>query len=193
MSSSSFFLKTPRKLCTIVMALGLASAGAWAQTGSPGAHAPMPMPAPAATPQAKAPTPANDASTFLTVQKNSQILASSLIGMSVREGSASGAPEIGKVTDLILNQHRELVGLVVGVGGFLGIGQKDVGIPWNRVQEIDPDQKVAVMLISKKELKAAPEFTTLHERQTAGRKAAGGPVPQGAPAPEPNPAPTPKR
>jgi len=36
---------------------------------------------------------------------------------------------IGNVSDLIVEPEGRLVGIIVGVGGFLGIGEKDVGIP----------------------------------------------------------------
>src|SRR5699024_8734395 len=67
---------------------------------------------------------------FVKKQKSSQVLASSIIGMSIQNGTGKKAAEIGAVDDLIMNEQHQLVGVVVGIGGFLGIGRKQVGITW---------------------------------------------------------------
>ncbi len=164
--------------------------------------------APSNTTQTEAPRTSNAspaASTaFITEQKSSQILATSIIGMSVRNGPGEDAKEIGKVNDLILDKDHKLVGIVVGVGGFLGIGQKDVGIPWESVSNINPETKVAQVGMSKEQLENAPTFTSETERKSQEKQeqqkqkmqqqqplqpAAG----TGAPAPAPQPAPAQKK
>ena len=100
---------------------------------------------------------------FITEQKSSQTLAKSIIGMSIHNSDDPDSKEIGKVTDLILNQDHKLAGIVVGVGGFLGMGQKDVGIPWSQVSEINPEKKTARVPLTKEELEKAPPFTTTAE------------------------------
>lgn len=43
--------------------------------------------------------------------------------------------KIGEVEDLVINQQSGKVdGVVVSVGGFLGIGDKDVMLPWDQVK-----------------------------------------------------------
>lgn len=102
---------------------------------------------------------------FITHQKSSQILASSIMGMSIKNKPSDDAEEIGTVNDLIMNKQHKLVGVVVGVGGFLGLGQKNVGIPWSAVKNIDTKKGVAVADVDKKQLENAPSFTTKEEQE----------------------------
>ncbi|MGF9764578.1 PRC-barrel domain-containing protein [Microvirga sp. 0TCS3.31] len=41
---------------------------------------------------------------------------------------------MGDIDEVLLDRQGKIHGLVVGVGGFLGIGQKDVAIPFEQVQ-----------------------------------------------------------
>ncbi|TAN30547.1 MAG: PRC-barrel domain containing protein [Castellaniella sp.] len=136
---------------------------------------------------------------FITEQKSSQTLASSVMGMSIHNGTGKEAKDIGKVTDLILDGDHKLAGVVVGVGGFLGIGQKDVGIPWDKVAQINPETHVAIVNMSKEALEKAPPFTSTEEKKvekqqekeqekmkTRQSQPSGGIVPMPAPAPAPS-------
>src|SRR5699024_11127815 len=102
---------------------------------------------------------------FITAQKSSQVLASSLMGLSIQNGTGQDASEIGTVSDLIMDEQHKLVGIVVGIGGFLGIGQKSVGIPWEVVENLDPEKGVAVVSLSKEQLQNAPPFKSQQEQQ----------------------------
>src|SRR5215207_4668309 len=42
--------------------------------------------------------------------------------------------KIGDIDEVLVDRQGRIHGLVVGVGGFLGIGQKDVAIPFDQVQ-----------------------------------------------------------
>src|SRR5215470_11602160 len=46
---------------------------------------------------------------------------------------------IGNVTDLLFDKNGKILGLVVGVGGFLGIGEKSVAIDMSAFQPVPPD------------------------------------------------------
>ncbi len=135
---------------------------------------------------------------FITAQKSTQVLASSIIGMSIKNSARQDAEEIGTVNDLIMNKDHKLVGVVVGIGGFLGLGQKSVGIPWNEVKNMDPQKGVAVVNVTKKQLQDAPEFKSKQTQQqeqqrqqqqqqaptgTGGGMPGGTPPGGGAPAP----------
>jgi sporulation protein YlmC with PRC-barrel domain len=48
---------------------------------------------------------------------------------------------IGDVKDLILDQNGNITKAVIGVGGFLGIGQKDVAIPFKDLKVESQDGK----------------------------------------------------
>ena len=177
----------PRSVVTLATLLALDTGGAFAQTGAPppaGSRAAPTAPAAATQDNASAASSASaDSNRFITQQKSTQTLATSIIGMSIHNSSNPGSEDIGKVTDLILNKDHKLDGIVVGVGGFLGIGQKDVGIPWSRVQEIVPAAKTAVVKVTKSELEKAPSFTTTEEMKDKAKAAA---AQQHAPMAPPN-------
>jgi sporulation protein YlmC with PRC-barrel domain len=42
--------------------------------------------------------------------------------------------KIGDVRELVMSHDGSIKAVVIGVGGFLGIGEKDVAIPYNQVQ-----------------------------------------------------------
>jgi sporulation protein YlmC with PRC-barrel domain len=123
--------------------------------------------APAATATAPAAT-ADSAATgsYLTAQSPDQVSANTYIGQSVYNGNNES---IGKVTDLIMQKQGGIVAAVVGVGGFLGIGQKNVAVPIGNVTVAQNTQDGTVKLTTSETvdtLKAAPEFKTL-EMQSA--------------------------
>ncbi len=63
---------------------------------------------------------------FLAGQAPDQVLASAILGIDV------AGPEgelIGNVDDLLVDREGRLLAVLVGIGGFLGIGAKDVAIP----------------------------------------------------------------
>ena len=62
---------------------------------------------------------------FITYQEGSQLLASGLMGADVR---GADGESIGTVDDLLLDTDGQIQAVVVGIGGFLGVGQRDVAI-----------------------------------------------------------------
>ena len=42
--------------------------------------------------------------------------------------------KIGEIMDVLVDQSGKVTALIVGVGGFLGAGEKDVAVPFNAVQ-----------------------------------------------------------
>ncbi len=63
---------------------------------------------------------------FLVRQEADQMLVNNILGVDVV--SAAGE-NIGNVDDVVADRQGQILGIVVGVGGFLGIGEKDVAIP----------------------------------------------------------------
>ncbi len=57
-------------------------------------------------------------------------LATEIIGETIYNSTGDDAEAIGDVNDFVLDQNGEIGAVVVGVGGFLGIGQKSVAINW---------------------------------------------------------------
>lgn len=56
--------------------------------------------------------------------------ASNLMGATVK---TTGNEDVGSVDDLIIDRDGQIVAIIVGVGGFLGMGETDVAIGWDDV------------------------------------------------------------
>jgi sporulation protein YlmC with PRC-barrel domain len=64
---------------------------------------------------------------------------------------------IGKIDDVLVSQSGQIDALIVGVGGFLGAGEKDVAVPFNAVKWTSKDNKnYLTMNTTKDALKSAP-------------------------------------
>ena len=67
--------------------------------------------------------------------------------------------KIGVVTDLIMDNSGNVTTAVVGVGGFLGAGKKDVAVPFKDLKVVSRDGKDWLVLDKTKEdLKTAPAY-----------------------------------
>jgi hypothetical protein len=67
--------------------------------------------------------------------------------------------KIGKITDLMIDSNGNLTGVIIGVGGFLGAGEKDVVIPFKELKASTRDGKDRLVLNrTKDELKLAPAY-----------------------------------
>ena len=67
--------------------------------------------------------------------------------------------KIGVVTDLIVDNSGNVTTAIVGVGGFLGVGKKDVAVPFKDLKVVSRDGKDWLVLNQTKEdLKAAPAY-----------------------------------
>ena len=65
--------------------------------------------------------------------------------------------KVGTVEDLIISPDRAVSYVIVGAGGFVGIGQHDVAIPVTRIQ--DHGGKLVMAGATKDSLKAMPTFS----------------------------------
>jgi ribosomal 30S subunit maturation factor RimM len=67
--------------------------------------------------------------------------------------------KIGVVTDLIMDSGGNVATAVVGVGGFLGTGKKEVAVPFKDLKVVSRDGKDWLVLNqTKEELKTAPAY-----------------------------------
>ena len=67
--------------------------------------------------------------------------------------------KIGKVTDLMIDSNGNVTAAIIGVGGFLGVAQKDVVIPFKELKVSTRDGKDWLVLNrTKDELKLAPAY-----------------------------------
>jgi sporulation protein YlmC with PRC-barrel domain len=68
--------------------------------------------------------------------------------------------KIGTIDDVLVDKSGKVTGLVVGVGGFLGAGEKDVIVPYTAVKTEKKNDKWWLTLDETKDsLKGAPGFT----------------------------------
>ncbi|HSW51127.1 MAG TPA: PRC-barrel domain-containing protein [Bryobacteraceae bacterium] len=81
--------------------------------------------------------------------------ADTIKGSAVRN---SQGEEIGDVQDVVLDVKKGQVAFaVLGVGGFLGVGEKNVAVPWNRLQPAGEPQTF-VLDVDRQTLEKAPAF-----------------------------------
>jgi sporulation protein YlmC with PRC-barrel domain len=78
---------------------------------------------------------------FMTQMQPNQIMASDLIGTRV---VSANNESIGDINDVIVDRNGQAVAAVVGVGGFLGIGEKDVAVPFNSLEFANSQQANAM-------------------------------------------------
>jgi sporulation protein YlmC with PRC-barrel domain len=100
----------------------------------------------------------------------SQILASDLLGMSVYNGATDEAEMVGDINDVVMGPNGEAEAVVIGVGGFLGIGEKEVAVDFAKISWVDHENgRWLIIDSSKQELEGAPAFdrTAYLEGQSA--------------------------
>jgi sporulation protein YlmC with PRC-barrel domain len=66
---------------------------------------------------------------------------------------------VGKIDDVLIDKSGKITALMVGVGGFLGIGEKDVALPFSAVKsEKKNDKWYLTVNESKDSLKSATGY-----------------------------------
>ncbi|WP_095201316.1 PRC-barrel domain-containing protein [Mesorhizobium carmichaelinearum] len=126
-----------------------------------------PAPAPATSPDAAAPTAPATTDTAQApatapaepVKRADGNLATNIIGETVYNGSGDDAQNIGSVNDIVLNNEGKAESLVIGVGGFLGLGAKNVSYDFSKAQWAEKNgDRWLVAQTTKEELQAQPDF-----------------------------------
>ena len=75
--------------------------------------------------------------------------------------------KIGDIDDVLIDKAGNVSALIVGVGGFLGMGEKHVAIPFSDVHASEKDNKWYLVLNTTKDaLNTAPGFTYDRTRTT---------------------------
>jgi sporulation protein YlmC with PRC-barrel domain len=110
---------------TALLASTLLAAPALAQSTQPAAPAPAQAPAASAT---------------IPTMKAGQWRASKLMGLNVYNAANE---KIGDIKDIILDSSGKADIVVIGVGGFLGMGEHNVGLAWNQVKFMDEAPRTA--------------------------------------------------
>lgn len=85
-----------------------------------------------AQPQASAPaaTAQPAGSKFVTDQQMGEFRVSKFMGVDIY---GSDNEKIGDIKEILVDGQGDAKAIVIGVGGFLGIGEKNVAVPWSSV------------------------------------------------------------
>jgi sporulation protein YlmC with PRC-barrel domain len=100
--------------------------------------------------------------TIIAVQEDGQTLANELIGTNIVNAEGE---TIGEITDLLMGEDGQVIGSVVSVGGFLGIGAKELALAQGEI-DFSRDENgdlVASIPVTREELEAGPDFTSREE------------------------------
>ena len=146
-----------KKMGLILVAMGLSTGLAFAQQqgsdyrrSNPAASETTPAPS-LAQPES---APASGTTGTIAEQGSHQIRAKELIGIKV----VNQDQKVGKVDDLLLDRDGKVTGVVLGVGGIFGVGDKQVAVPWQQVRVSAGDEPTLRIAMSKEQLEAAPYF-----------------------------------
>ncbi|QPM90993.1 PRC-barrel domain-containing protein [Pseudooceanicola algae] len=115
--------------------------------------------------------PAKPVEGQITLQDENTILAADLIGATVY----SQADEVvGDIDDLIIGLDGTVHGVIIGVGGFLGMGEKHVAVEMAALEVMTDDSGNPRLFTSatKEDLEAAQEFVSAEEQEEAADNAA---------------------
>jgi len=129
---------------------GLMATTAFAQSST----APAPGAQPSAS-NAASPATAN----FITAQTSDQWVSSKFIGTDV---VGNDNEKIGDVSDVLFDKNGTILGYVVGVGGFLGIGAKDVALAPSSFETVPASDSSSApklkLSMTKEQLQQAADF-----------------------------------
>jgi sporulation protein YlmC with PRC-barrel domain len=102
------------------------------------------------------------ATKFVTQQPVSEWLARVFLGEAVHN---TAGETVGDVNDLVFDRQGQIRTVVIGVGGFLSMGEKSVGIPFDALtfNVGASGERVIVVALSKDELAKAPEFKAIEK------------------------------
>ena len=113
-----------RHIAIALAGTALMVAPAFAQTGQPASNAPAAQRA--------------DTNRPMFQMKQGQWRTSKLIGLSVYNNNNE---DVGDINELIVGQDGRIEAFVIGVGGFLGLGEHDVAVPFNQVKFMEEPRR----------------------------------------------------
>ncbi len=112
---------------------------------------------------------AQDAPAIETIEKNSAVAFSGDVSAKelLSKNVVNAANEsIGDINDILIDREGKVAAVIVGVGGFLGIGEKDVALPYDQLTfSTDTNNSLIVGTNATKEsLETAPEYIKRGDR-----------------------------
>lgn len=154
-----------RTLSLTAAAVAMLATGALAQNTTTDPATP-----PAATSTTTTTTSTTTESVQFTSTTGTALMAvSKLTGTDVRNAAGEN---LGDINDVLVDNTGTPAVAIIGVGGFLGIGEKNVGVPFKALQfttSNETNARVARLDVTKEALTAAPTFV-YGEENTAQTK-----------------------
>ncbi len=160
-----------KKLMITTALTGLMIGAAAAQSGSQSLGTPASPPAASSSQAPKGDMKSSGSAQFIQSQKPDQFLASRFRGTDVM---GSGNQKIGSVNDILFDRDGKIQAYVISVGGFLGMGSKDVALAPSSFQVIAGDKSKnesdkLKLSMSADQIKQAANFEPYNPpRQTTG-------------------------
>jgi sporulation protein YlmC with PRC-barrel domain len=113
-------------------------------------------------------TPTWDWATGYTIGME-DIIVNDLLGAPVYSTAADDAEEIGTVNDLVITADGDINAVIIGVGGFLGIGEKNVAVDYASLEYVVAADNTWrwVLGTTREALESAPEFIWENPRDPA--------------------------
>jgi len=95
--------------------------------------------------------------TVTGLEPGSVVMLSNFIGSTVYNAANEN---VGDVNDVLISKDGKVQAVIIGVGGFLGLGEKDVAVPLDRIQFVRDENSNMKYTInaSRQELEQAPAF-----------------------------------
>ena len=101
------------------------------------------------------------------------VLVTKLLGEKVYSSVDDNAEEIGTINNMVISSGQGISAVVIGVGGFLGVGTKDIAVDFEQLDWAErPDgSRRWVLATTAEQLKAAPAFIWSDSEETTGKPA----------------------
>ncbi|MBL8698188.1 MAG: PRC-barrel domain-containing protein [Alphaproteobacteria bacterium] len=138
---------------TTALAISILAAPVMAQTAPPQPPA-LQVPAPQA-PMSGGASGTAIAPATMPVASPGPLSASDLMGLDILNGADE---TVGEIKDVVVTADGRISDVIVGVGGFLGVGERHVALPWEqlRIGRSANDAVVARTGATTEQLKALP-------------------------------------
>lgn len=89
--------------------------------------------------------------------------ASKMVGLKVYNDNNES---LGSINDLLTDKIGNIKAVVIGVGGFLGVGEKNVAVPFQALKVAEKNGKRYLVLDTTKEaLQTAPGYSYDHSKK----------------------------
>jgi PRC-barrel domain protein len=91
------------------------------------------------------------------ISGSAQISAKALLNEDVKNAANES---IGDINDVLIGSDGKIAAVIVGVGGFLGMGEKDVALPFGELMfaKSADDDLIVSTRATKETLQTAPEY-----------------------------------